>query len=118
MSTFNQRITIADPASGVSREIDALVDTGAFFTTIPGQVLRELGVEPTDRRRFTMADGRFVDMGIAEVKVSVNGGQITTIVAFGPDDGLSLLGAYTLEGLTLVVDPSGKRLVPQEMLTL
>ena len=54
----------------------------------------------------------------AEAKVSVNGGQVTTIVAFGADDGLSLLGAYTLEGLTLIVDPSGKRLVPQDLLTL
>ena len=118
MSTFNHPITVTDPASGESREIDALVDTGAFFTTIPGQLLRELGIEPTERRRFTMADGRRVDMNIAEAKVSVNGGQVTTIVAFGADDGLSLLGAYTLEGLTLIVDPSGKRLVPQDLLTL
>ena len=118
MSTFNHSITVTDPASGRSREIDALVDTGAFFTTIPAHLLRELGIEPTERRRFTMADGRRVDMNIAEAKVSVNGGQVTTIVAFGADDGLSLLGAYTLEGLTLIVDPSGKRLVPQDLLTL
>lgn len=118
MSTFTHAITVANPASGRSREIDALVDTGAFFTTIPGQTLRELGIEPTERRRFVMADGRREDMSIAEAKVSVNGGQVTTIVAFGADDGLTLLGAYTLEGLTLVVDPSGERLVPQDLLTL
>ena len=118
MSTFYQSITVAHPASGETRQIDALVDTGAFFTTLPAQMLREMGIQPTDQRRFVLADGRPVDMSIAEAKVSVNGGQVTTIVAFGADDGPSLLGAYTLEGLTLVVDPLNERLVPNNMLTL
>lgn len=118
MSTFNQSITVTDPASGKSREIDALVDTGAFFTTLPAQMLNELGIEPTGRRRFPFADGRRVDLAIGQARVTIDDEQVTTIVAFGEDDGPSLLGTYTLSGLILVVDPLNQRLIPSDILTL
>lgn len=41
------------------------------------------------------------------------GRAVPTIVAFGNDDGPVLLGAYTLEGMELMVDPLGEQLVPQ-----
>ena len=45
-----------------TREIEATVDTGAAYTTLPARLLRELGVEPMGQRRFLLADGRRVDM--------------------------------------------------------
>ena len=38
------------------------MDTGAAYTTLPGRVLRELGIEPLTKRRFVLADGRRMDM--------------------------------------------------------
>ena len=118
MSTFNQSITVSNPDNGVSREIDALVDTGAFFTTLPKGVLAELGVEPNDTQRFRVADGRIVEMDIGEARVQINGKSVTTIIAFGEDNGPTLLGAYTLEGLAFAVDPHSERLLPREVLPL
>ncbi len=118
MSTFNHPMTVSNPASGESREIEALVDTGAFYTTLPKHVLEELGVEPTRTRRFRVADGRVVSMDIGEARVQIDGEIVTTIVAFGENGGPTLLGAYTLEGLALAVDPFGERLVPREVLPL
>ena len=36
-------------------------------------------------------------------------------MVFGHDDAPSLLGAYTLEGLGLAVDPTSQRLVPTHL---
>lgn len=118
MSTFNQPITVSNPDSGVSREIDAIVDTGPFFTTLPKRVLAELGVEPNDKQRFRVPDGRIVEMELGEARVRINGKSVATIIAFGEGDGPILLGAYTLEGLAYAVDPRGERLVPRSVLPL
>ena len=48
---------------------------------------------------------------MAETRARLNGATVTTIVIFGEDGAAPLLGAYTLEGLGLAVDPSGQRLV-------
>ena len=44
--------------------------------------------------------------------------RVTTLVVFGEEDAPILLGAYTLEGLTLVVDPVEQRLVSADALML
>ena len=38
--------------------------------------------------------------------------SIPTLVVFGEDHARALLGAYTLEGLRLAVDPTHRKLVP------
>ena len=45
-----------------AQDIEATVDTGASFTTLPSRLLRGLGVEATDKRGFLLADGRRVEM--------------------------------------------------------
>ncbi len=112
MGTFKSAIRISSMDGGKSREVEATVDTGAAYTTLPGCILRELGVEPVGKRRFLLADGRRIDMDYGEARATINGESVTTLVVFGKDDAPPLLGAYTLEGLALAVDPVGQRLVP------
>jgi clan AA aspartic protease len=118
MGTFSHTIEIADLDNRHSRQIDAIVDTGAFYTTLPRAVLEELGVEPLGTRRFQLADGKLVEMDYGQAWVTVEGERVITIVAFGSDEGPMLLGAYTLEGLALAVDPVGERLIPRELYLL
>ncbi len=118
MSTFSCPITITDMNGGEAREVEALVDTGAFYTTLPRNVLSELGVEPNATQRFRVADGRIVYFSLGEARVQVNGKSVATIVAFGEEGGPTLLGAYTLEGLAMAVDPFAERLVPRDVLPL
>ena len=47
---------------------------------------------------------------------TIDGESEITIVVFGEDNGPALLGAYTLEGLALAVDPVGQRLVSTAMI--
>ncbi|MFA0752524.1 MAG: hypothetical protein IMHGJWDQ_000278 [Candidatus Fervidibacter sp.] len=98
--------------------IEALVDTGATYTVVPCDVLERLGIVPQFRRRFRVADGRVVEMDVAWVIIRVEGQFTYTLCVFGEPGTDALLGAFTLEGLGLGVDPVNQRLVPIELLLI
>ena len=118
MGTFSCSMQLSDIDGGESREIEAEVHSGAAFTTVPARLLGELGVTPRGRKRFTQPDGQWIDRPFAEAWATINGQSVTTLVLFGDDDDPAVLGAYTLEGLSLAVDPVGLRLVSTEVLLL
>ena len=118
MGTFEWPLRIVGSSSERSVEIKATVDTGAFYSVVPARLLHQIGVERSDTRRMRLADGRVVDADIGEARVTVDGKSVTTQVVFGEDDALSLLGAYTLAGLALAVDPVDQRLIPCGLLPL
>lgn len=102
----------------VARVPKLLVDTGSDYTWIPEVVLRKIGV--TEEKRdltFTMANGQSItrSVGFAVIRV----GDCFTIdeVVFARNGDLALLGARTLEGLNLRVDPKNKKLVAGGPLT-
>ena len=97
-------------------QIEALVDTDAFYSWAPRSVLDRLSVRPLGRRTFVMADGSEVERDLGEARIRFNGEARTTVVVFADDENEALLGAYTLEGFALAVDPVGHRLVPLERL--
>ncbi len=116
MGTFTWPLRISSMDGKQFRDIDAVVDTGAAYTTLPDSLLRELGVEPTGKRRFPLADGRRVELDYGQAWATVGGEEVVTIAVFGGDDSPALLGAYTLEGLALAVDPVERRLVPTRLI--
>ena len=116
MGTFNWPLRISSMDGQQSRDIEATVDTGAAYTTLPPPLLRELGVTPMGKRRFLLADGRRIEMDYGEARATVDGENVTTLVVFGEDNAPALLGAYTLEGLALAVDPVEQRLVPTHLI--
>ena len=111
MGTFSVAIEIGDLRGDNFEEMDALVDTGATTTVIPGSTLRRLGIAPTRREKFEYAGGERVNLEMAEAKARVAGRETTTWVIFGEEETAALLGAYTLEGVFLGVDPC-QRLIP------
>ena len=116
MGTFTWPLRISSMDGQQTLDIEATVDTGAFYTTLPGRLLRELSIEPIGSRRFLIADGRRVEMEYGQAWATIDGESIVTIVVFGGDNAPPLLGAYTLEGLALAVDPSSQRLVPANLI--
>lgn len=96
-------------------DLEALVDTGAFYTLVPAPMLRQLGVRPTGDVVLKLADGRTERYETGHAWASVDGESVPTRVVFGGDDAMVLLGAYTLEGLHLAADPVNQALVPVEI---
>lgn len=86
-----------------------MVDTGATYSFMPASLLERLEIEPMETVEFILADGRRTELDIGEAPIRAVGRQATTIVVFGEEDSMPLLGAYALEGLGLVVDPVHRR---------
>ena len=116
MGAFSSPIRLTSMDGGQSVDLEATVDTEAAYTTVPTGVLRQLGVEPTGRGRFFVADGRRVEMDVGRAWVTIDGESEITLVAFGEEDGPAILGAYALEGLRLAPDLVEQRLVPTDLI--
>ena len=116
MGTFTWPLRISGMDSQQTLEIEATVDTGAAYTTLPARLLRELGIAPMGKRTFLVADGRRVSMEYGQAWATIDGESVVTIVIFGEDGAPPLIGAYTLEGLALAVDPSSQRLIPANLI--
>jgi len=112
MGTFTVRVEVAGPAADRFVATEALVDTGATHTLLPRKFLRDLHIEPIDRIPFQLADERTVEYEIGEARIRFDGRQRTTVVVFGDDDAMPLVGATTLGLFNLAVDPIRRRLVP------
>jgi len=116
MGAFRYPVEIAARPEGPYEPLDAWVDTGSVYTWIPSPILRRLGLNPTGKRPFLVADGRIIQRDIVEAVVRVDGEVAHTICVFGDEGDQVLLGAYTLEGLGLAADPVNKRVVPMPVI--
>jgi predicted aspartyl protease len=111
MGTFSVTIEVGDPHGRNWEAVEALADTGATYTWIGRDVLERLGIRPEFRFTFETADGRVIERDVAQTWARVNGEQRITLVVFGDTASGALLGAYTLEGVGMSVDPVNRRLV-------
>ena len=105
---------VARPAA--RRDVELLVDTGALYSMVPGEILRELGVEPYDKMEFELADGSVMEREIGEVRFRLNGRRAVSVVIFGQEKDAGVLGVVTLEAMGLEVDPVRKQLRPMRMI--
>ena len=112
MGVFHRPVRLSSMDGERSLDIEAVVDTGASFTIVPADLLNELGVSPIDKIGLELADGRRVEYDIGRAMATVGGRTEATLVVFGEENTEPLLGAYTLEGLRLAVDPVYATLVP------
>ena len=112
MGVFNWPVRLDSTDAERSLQLDALVDTGSFYTIVPASLLRRLETVPTEKVGLELADGRRVAWDVGEARATVDGRSVTTLVVFGEDGVEPVLGAYTLEGLRLSVDPVEETLVP------
>ncbi len=112
MGAFHWPLTVLSADGDQEETVEALVDTGATYTSLPASLLARLGVAPQRHLEFELANGEVIVQEIGESRLRVEGVEATRVVVFGTDDAPSLLGADTLEGVTMAVDPVGKRLLP------
>jgi predicted aspartyl protease len=113
IETVRTDIEIEHPAQTGRRSLlrNVLVDTGAELSWIPAEVLADLGIQREKIWHFRQADGSVLSRSTGFVIVRVQGIKTADEVVFGEDGDLVLLGARSLEGLNLRVEPVGKRLV-------
>ena len=89
-----------------------LVDPGSESTWIPSKTLEKIGVSREKKDlRFTMAKGQTITRSVGFAIVRVEKCFAIDEVVFGEPGDMTLLGARTLEGLSLVVAPRKNKLV-------
>jgi len=89
-----------------------LVDTGSEYTWVAAKTLEKLDVEREKKDvSFIMANGQVVTRSIGFAIVRYDKFFTVDEVVFAEKGDLLLLGARSLEGLSLMVDSRKKRLV-------
>jgi len=113
MGSFRVDVEVQNPLIPNERRLirQALVDTGAELSWFPRAILEDLGVTPLKLWHFRQADGTVLSRWTGAVMLNVSGVQTVDEVVLGDASDLVLLGARSLEGLNLRVEPATKRLV-------
>ena len=92
MGTFKWPLRISSMDGQQAQDIEATVDTGASFTTLPSDLLRELGIEAKGKRGFLLADGRRFEMDYGQARATIDDDSVVTIVVFGENEASPMLG--------------------------
>jgi len=79
-------------------------------------VLRRIGVRPSGKETFTLADGTHLTRRVGTAFFEIDGRQGTSKVIFGRPGDATLIGAVTLEELGLMLDPLKRELRPMRLL--
>lgn len=110
MGLFFISAKLTGPAGRQAR-LELLVDTGATFLIVSRDLANQLELQPIRACRLETAGGREETWPLAEVRLALDGMEVTTPCVIAPE-GAATLGAVALESLVLAVDPVAKRLVP------
>ncbi len=99
-------------------EAELLVDTGATFTVLPGELARQIALEAEAVRRLRLSDGRTLERDQGLAYLEVDGHAATVPVIFGGEGDIPVLGVTTREILGLAFDPVKGELQPSDYLYL
>jgi clan AA aspartic protease len=92
--------------------VEALVDTGATRLYLKPSVIRKLGLVRVDAVRSQTTNGEAIRFKYEPVQLELMGRKENFDVIEVPESVPNLLGQVPLEVLDLVVDTSGRKLIP------
>lgn len=114
MGTFNIKGKIENPVDRARAVViqKLLVDTGSEYTWVSGRMLEKIGIQREKKDvSFVLANGQQVTRSVGFAIIRLERYFTIDEVVFAEPGDLQLLGARTLEGLNLTIDPGKKRLV-------
>ena len=112
MGTFQVTIEVGGLDGQRYESLEALVDTGATYLTVPKDLLSSLGCRPIERRPFTLADDRILEYEVGVVSLKLDGRTLPVVCVFGDEGSQRLLGAVALENFLVAADPVNGKLIP------
>ena len=110
------KVRVGNPANGrFSEEVNCLVDSGAIYSLVPAAVLKKLRIKPHSTREFVLANGEVIRRRLATATFEYDNRCGDSMVIVGEPGDDPLLGATTLEGFGLVLDPFRRELRPMKL---
>ncbi len=117
MGLTGVRMQVANfAAPDIAEELELLVDSGAIYSVVPGEILARLGVEPRREREFGLANATRIVRRCGVALFRYGDRDAVAEVIFGEPGDAVLLGAFTLEALGLCLDPLKRELLPLPMI--
>ena len=114
MGTFYVKCKVENP-SDRSRSViipKLLVDTGSEFTWVPERILEKIAIGREKKDvKFVLANGQEVTRSVGFAIIRLDKYFTIDEIVFAEPGDLVLLGARTLEGLNLTVEPARRKLV-------
>ena len=114
MGTFYAKCKIENPVDRARSVVlqRLLVDTGSEFTWVPERTLERIGIKREKKDlSFILANGDQVTRSVGFGIIRLDKYFTIDEVVFAEPGDLMLLGARTLEGLNVTIDPARRRLV-------
>lgn len=84
---------------------DFLIDSGALYTVLTPDLVKQLDLEPEDEEHFMLADGTKIMRKVSHALINFEGHERASTVVLGESGDHALVGVLTLEELGLMFDP-------------
>jgi len=114
MGTFYTKCKVQNPSERTRSVVipKLLVDTGSEYSWVSGRTLERIGIRHEKKDvAFVLANGQQVTRSVGFAIIRLDKFFTIDEVVFAERGDLLLLGARTLEGLNLTIDPGRKTLV-------
>ena len=109
-------LTIANPEDKKkSVKGEFLVDSGAFYTVLPKEMVDKLDLKPDFEQFFSLADGTEISRPVGSAYITFQGKRVATPVLLGKPNDSALMGVLSLEALGLILDPFERKLHPAKL---
>lgn len=114
MGTFYSKCRLENPIDRTRSVVVAklLVDTGSEYSWVSHRTLDRIGIAREKKDvSFVLANGQHITRSVGFAIIRLDKFFTIDEIVFAEPGDLLLLGARTLEGLNLTIDPAGKKLV-------
>lgn len=78
-----------------------ILDSGAVYSAVPQNILKELGIKPIRRERLILIDGSILERDLGEAVFQYKDRKGTAPVIFGENKDQTILGITALEVMGL-----------------
>jgi len=114
-NTFHCPIEIGPRDGSRFQRVIVVAGSENIYSVLPSALLEMIGVETEWESRFTLPNGGWEMLPMAEVRMRINGQERTTICVYGKADGEPILGRHTLAAFGLAADHAQEELVQADM---
>lgn len=112
MGYVRVRCRIRNPASGQTKELELLADSGSWYVAFPVGVADSLGLRTVGREKVTLADGNEREVDLVLIVISILDRETHALAAI-IDAPEPILGTSVMELLGLVIDPKDGEVRPR-----
>ena len=117
MGVTTVKLSIGNPLKP-SKKVhgEFLVDTGAHYTVISSDMVKDLGLKSSYEQDFSLADGKTIKRKIGSAVLDFEGRELAVPVVLGEKGDSKLLGITTLESFGMMIDPFKRKIYPSKLM--